>query len=253
MHPTAQVSTFDKLRSCGPFGRLRPFGMMTFSPSGEADSLGGKSAPRLALSWVGAVSFFLLTLAILCGCTGCAEESYRLGTKTTAARGRIQCNATGITVVARPNYYYFHADKLDNSTATTAGGRAFERGVNALGTQVGGVALSAGSSGLFGKAAGAAVPVATSLLNKVGAHGDVGAKGERMKDEGGRMKRMEGKVLDAGTSLGRAWGIPFRTDVERMRLRDDVPRVLTLDARREEVIMGPRGQFLIVPRVVSLR
>lgn len=51
---------------------------------------------------------------------GCAGETYHLGTATKAAHGNIQGNATNITVVARPNYYYFHADKLDNSGATRA-------------------------------------------------------------------------------------------------------------------------------------
>ncbi len=206
------------------------------APGATPFTAGGTSTIPMVAA---AVAMAMIAMLI----SGCAEESYRLGTKTAAARGRIQCNATGITVEARPNYYYFHADKLDNSTATTAGGRAFAGGVNAVGSAAGGMVLSAGSSGLFGKAAGAAVPLATSIFSKAGAHGDVGAKGERMN----------AKVLAAGTSLGRAWRIPFRTDAERMRLRDDVPLILTLDARREEVIVGPRGEFLIVPRVVALR
>lgn len=56
---------------------------------------------------------------------GCASESYRLGTAKSAARGRIYGNATNITVIAKPDYYYFHADKLDNSTPTRAGMSAF--------------------------------------------------------------------------------------------------------------------------------
>lgn len=61
----------------------------------------------------------LLLLPLLL--VGCASETYHLGTAKSAARGNIQGNGTNVTVIAKPDYYYFHADKIDNSTATRAG------------------------------------------------------------------------------------------------------------------------------------
>ena len=103
---------------------------------------------------------FGLECIALIALTGCAATTLYSGGKPII---RIQSNATNISYTG--NGVTFHADTLDNSGPTIAGGQAFAQGASAVGSAATGVIVGLGSSGIT-KAAGAAVPVTSSILNR---------------------------------------------------------------------------------------
>lgn len=90
----------------------------------------------------------LLPALLLCSC---ASETYTLGTANRVAHGRLQGNMKNVTVKATQNSYYMHADEIDNSAATAAGGVATGLIIDSSGNFV----MKGGAAVMMGKAPGA--------------------------------------------------------------------------------------------------
>lgn len=96
------------------------------------------------------MNYLISLLAASLILSGCAQNDFELASAKRGTHGKIQANATNLTIDATPASYHLHADTYDPATATLAGGTAsaaivgaVSKGVaDALATYFGGKAIA---------------------------------------------------------------------------------------------------------------